>query len=26
MIPQVVLDIPIFGCINVHGSLLPKYR
>ncbi len=21
-----VLDIPRFGCINVHGSLLPKYR
>ena len=20
------LDIPKFGCINVHGSLLPKYR
>lgn len=26
IIPQVVLDIPVFGCINVHGSLLPKYR
>ena len=21
-----VLDIPKFGCINLHGSLLPKYR
>lgn len=21
-----VLDIPEYGCINVHGSLLPKYR
>ena len=21
-----ILDIPQFGCINVHGSLLPKYR
>ncbi|MEG1427822.1 MAG: methionyl-tRNA formyltransferase, partial [Oscillospiraceae bacterium] len=21
-----VLDIPKYGCINVHGSLLPKYR
>lgn len=21
-----VLDIPKFGCINIHGSLLPKYR
>lgn len=20
------LDIPMYGCINVHGSLLPKYR
>ena len=21
-----VLEIPKYGCINVHGSLLPKYR
>lgn len=21
-----VLDVPRFGCVNVHGSLLPKYR
>ena len=21
-----ILDIPRYGCINVHGSLLPKYR
>ena len=21
-----ILDVPQFGCINVHGSLLPKYR
>lgn len=21
-----ILDIPKFGCVNVHGSLLPKYR
>jgi methionyl-tRNA formyltransferase len=21
-----VLDLPRFGCLNVHGSLLPKYR
>jgi len=21
-----ILDIPIYGCINVHASLLPKYR
>lgn len=26
IIPQEILDIPPFGCINVHGSLLPKYR
>lgn len=26
MIPQEVLDIPRLGCINVHASLLPKYR
>lgn len=26
IIPQAILDIPKFGCINVHASLLPKYR
>jgi len=26
ILPKVVLDVPKFGCINVHGSLLPKYR
>ncbi len=26
LLPQAVLDIPPKGCINVHGSLLPKYR
>jgi methionyl-tRNA formyltransferase len=26
IIPQAALDIPGFGCINVHASLLPKYR
>ncbi|MFA6131597.1 MAG: methionyl-tRNA formyltransferase [Patescibacteria group bacterium] len=26
MIPQKVLDTPRLGCINVHPSLLPKYR
>ncbi len=26
IIPQNVLDIPTFDCINVHASLLPKYR
>lgn len=26
ILPKSILDIPIFGPINVHGSLLPKYR
>ncbi|MGB0473608.1 MAG: methionyl-tRNA formyltransferase [Porticoccaceae bacterium] len=26
LLPQAVLDIPRLGCINVHGSLLPKWR
>lgn len=26
ILPKSVLDIPRFGCINVHASLLPKYR
>lgn len=26
ILPQTVLDIPRYGCINVHSSLLPKYR
>jgi methionyl-tRNA formyltransferase len=26
ILPQAVLDIPRLGCLNVHGSLLPKYR
>ncbi len=26
ILPQVVLDLPPKGCLNVHGSLLPKYR
>lgn len=26
IISQDILDIPQYGCINVHGSLLPKYR
>lgn len=26
LLPKTVLDIPELGCINVHGSLLPKYR
>lgn len=26
LLPQAVLDIPRYGCINVHGSLLPRWR
>lgn len=26
ILPKEILEIPKFGCINVHGSLLPKYR
>ena len=26
ILPQKLLDIPRLGCINVHASLLPKYR
>lgn len=26
LLPQAVLDIPPLGCINVHGSLLPRWR
>ncbi|MPQ42452.1 methionyl-tRNA formyltransferase [Clostridium tarantellae] len=26
ILPKEVLDIPKFGCINLHASLLPKYR
>lgn len=26
IIPKNVLDFPKHGCVNVHGSLLPKYR
>lgn len=26
ILPKSVLDIPKYGCVNVHGSLLPKYR
>ena len=26
IIPQAVLDIPRLGCLNVHGSLLPRWR
>ncbi|MBX4259092.1 methionyl-tRNA formyltransferase [Clostridium estertheticum] len=26
LLPKEVLDIPKYGCINLHASLLPKYR
>lgn len=26
ILPPSVLSVPIYGCINVHASLLPKYR
>ncbi len=26
LLPQIILDTPRLGCINVHGSILPKWR
>ena len=26
ILPQTILELPRFGCLNVHTSLLPKYR
>ena len=26
ILPKYVLDFPKYGCINIHGSLLPSYR
>jgi methionyl-tRNA formyltransferase len=26
ILPQEILDMPSFGCINIHGSLLPRWR
>lgn len=26
ILPKAILDIPKYGCLNVHGSLLPAYR
>lgn len=26
ILPEKILDIPLYGCINIHGSLLPKLR
>lgn len=26
ILPQAVLDVPTFGCLNIHASLLPRWR
>ena len=26
LIPKTILDMPKYGCLNIHASLLPKYR
>lgn len=26
LLPQAILDIPKFGCLNIHASLLPRWR
>ena len=26
IVPQGLLDVPQYGCLNLHGSLLPRYR
>ena len=26
IVPEIILNTPKLGCINVHASLLPKYR
>ena len=26
IVPKQMIDYPSYGCINVHGSILPKYR
>ena len=26
LLPKEILDVPKLGCINIHGSILPKYR
>jgi len=26
ILPRAILDIPKYGCVNLHGSILPKYR
>ena len=26
ILPQEILDLPTYGCVNIHASVLPKYR
>ena len=26
ILPRDILEIPSLGCVNIHGSILPKYR
>jgi methionyl-tRNA formyltransferase len=26
LLPKEILELPALGCVNIHGSLLPKYR
>lgn len=26
ILPQIILDAPRYGCLNIHGSLLPRWR
>lgn len=26
ILPKEILELPKYGCVNIHGSLLPKYR
>ena len=26
IVPKIMLDFPFYGCINIHGSILPEYR
>ncbi len=26
LLPQKILDIPLLGCVNIHGSILPRWR
>ncbi len=26
ILPRAILELPVYGCVNIHASLLPKYR